>query len=68
MSADGKQLANTWVEGSGRLEKALGDPIVANQIKTQGYRKIWAKVAPDGTITFKEATDNLATVFIDFIP
>jgi hypothetical protein len=64
---DGKQLSNTWIEGSSRLENAVDD-VIAADIIDKGYRKIWAKVAPDGTITFKEATDDFATTFIDFTP
>ena len=64
---DGKQLSNGWIEGSSRLENAVGRDL-ANDIKQMGYKKIWAKVAPDGSISFKEATDNFATTFIDFTP
>ncbi len=67
VSNDGKQLSKTWIEGSNRLRNATTETI-ADEIKVLGYKKIWAKVAPDGTITFKEATDDFATTFIDFIP
>ena len=67
VSNDGKQLSKTWIEGSNRLENAVGST-VASEIKLLGYKKIWAKTAPDGTIVFKEATDDFATTFIDFIP
>lgn len=64
---DGKQLSKGWIEGSNRLENAVGD-VIAQQIKDIGYKKIWAKTAPDGKITFKEVTDDFSTTFIDFIP
>ncbi len=64
---DGKKLSKNWIEGSNRLRNSVGETI-ADEIKLFGYKKIWAKVAPDGTITFQEATDEFANTFIDFIP
>ena len=67
VSADGKQLSKGWIEGSQRLEKAVGENI-AQDIIQKGYKKIWAQVSPDGKVTFLEVTDDFATTFKDFKP
>ncbi len=66
-AADGKQLSKGWIEGSQRLENAVGFEN-AQDILDKGYRKIWAKVAPNGTVTFSEATDDFAVIFVNFNP
>lgn len=49
------------------FENTLDETIDA-EIKLFGYRKIWSKVALDGSIVFEEATDVYATKFINFNP
>lgn len=49
------------------FENTLDETIDA-EIKLFGYRKIWSKVASDGSIVFEEATDVYATKFINFNP
>jgi hypothetical protein len=66
MTDDGLQLSDTWIMGSNRLENVVGATL-ANEIRAVGYRRIWSKIAPDGTVTFKEV-DALGNVIRDFIP
>jgi hypothetical protein len=40
---------------------------LAEEIRVVGYKRVWSKVAPDGTITFKEV-DALGNEIGDFIP
>lgn len=37
------------------------------EIRVMGYKRVWSKVAPDCTITFKEV-DALGNEIGDFIP
>jgi hypothetical protein len=66
MTADGKQMSDTWINGSNRLQNAVS-PTVFQDINAVGYRRILAEVAPDGTIVYKEL-DASASVIGIFTP
>ena len=65
MTSDGKQMSKGWIEGSNRLNNAVGSE--AQNIIDVGYSRILAEVAPDGNIVFKLLDEN-ANIIGDFIP
>ncbi len=65
-TADGKQMSDAWINGSNRLQNAVG-PTVFQDINAVGYRRLLAEVAPDGTIIYKEL-DASASVIGTFTP
>lgn len=66
-TADGKQMSDSWITGSGRLLNAVASEQVVNEILAKGYKRILAEVAPDGSIVFKEL-DSSASVIGTFTP
>ena len=63
---DGLQMSDTWIRGSERLVKSVGKD-VADDIIDVGYKRVLAKVSPDGSIVYKEL-DNLGKEIGDFVP
>ncbi len=49
---DGKQMSDTWINGSNRLVEAVGKD-VADDILLEGYGKTLVNIATDGTISIK---------------
>jgi hypothetical protein len=67
--ADGtKQMSDRWIlqDNYKRLIDAVGDA-KAQDILDNGYKRILAEVAPDGTIVYKEL-DASANVIVTFTP
>jgi len=62
MTNDGKQMSDTWIQSSNRLDDILGANIAQDLRETGNYRRILAKVQPDGTIIFKELDANANTI------
>lgn len=50
---DGKQMSSTWIEGSGRLENAVGKDL-ADEILLEGYEKVMVRIKTDGTVIPKK--------------
>jgi len=49
--ADGPQMSDDWIQGSNRIERAVGDADLADDILMNGYDRVLTHIAPDGTIT-----------------
>lgn len=68
MTADGKQMSDTWINGSNRLRNAVGgNQAIYDDIINSGYRRLLAEVAPDGTIIYKEL-DGSGNILNEFNP
>ena len=48
-----RQMSKEWIERPGELARAVGDPTVANSIIVTGYSRVLAKVAPDGSVSYR---------------
>jgi hypothetical protein len=66
-TADGLQMSDGWITGSGRLLDVLGDNNLVNEILANGYRRILSEVSPDGLVVLKEL-DGSASVIGTFTP
>ena len=49
ITRDGKQMSDTWINGSDRLVNAVGKDM-ADDILLEGYGKRLVRILPDGTI------------------
>ncbi|MFA0960739.1 hypothetical protein AB9P05_02925 [Roseivirga sp. BDSF3-8] len=47
-----RQMSDEWIFSDNRLVNAVGDEL-ARDIELFGYKKILAKVAPDGSVTYR---------------
>jgi len=50
MTTDGPQMSKGWIEGSKRLENAVGKE-KADEILSSGYGSRLIRIKPDGTLT-----------------
>jgi hypothetical protein len=52
---DGRQMSDPWIQARNyeRIRNAIEDESTVNEIINQGYHRIIAKTAPDGTIVYK---------------
>ncbi|TAJ12414.1 hypothetical protein DMA11_12720 [Marinilabiliaceae bacterium JC017] len=50
-----RQMSDDWIRRPGEMEKALGpgNEILARSILRSDYKRILAKVAPDGSVTYR---------------
>jgi len=49
-----RQMSDMWIRRPGALSDALGgDDVLARNIIRNGYKRVLAKVAPDGTVTYR---------------
>ncbi len=53
----GKQMSDAWIEGSNRLEKAVGRDL-ADVIFLEGYDRILVNVSNDGNVVAKMLDEN----------
>lgn len=53
---DGPQMSDNWINN--RLEKAIGNDEIVDNIKNKGYKRILSEVSPDGKIIYKELDKN----------
>ncbi|MFN6086164.1 MAG: hypothetical protein ACK476_14715, partial [Fluviicola sp.] len=63
---DGKQMSDTWINGSNRLINAVGgNQSKFDEILNSGYKRLLAEISPDGTVIYKEldANANVLSVF-----
>jgi hypothetical protein len=49
---DGPQMSDDWINGSNRLNNAVGDDL-AEKIRDKGYKRILSEITPDGKIEYK---------------
>lgn len=66
-TVDGKQMSDTWINGSNRLRNVVNNQAVYDDIINSGYRRLLAEVAPDGSVIYKELDIN-ANVIGTFTP
>lgn len=67
MTDDGLQMSDTWIFGSDRLKKAVGEDIADEIINLKNYKRVLAKIEPNGSIVYREL-DSLGKEIGDFIP
>ena len=53
-----RQMSDDWIRRPGELEKAIGDGALADLIVDSGYKRVLAKVAPDGSVTYRLIDSN----------
>lgn len=54
-----RQMSDAWIRRPGALSEAVGNNrALANQIISKGYKRVLAKVAPDGTVTYRLIDSN----------
>lgn len=52
-------MSDAWIQSDNRLLDALGgNEDLANDILDNGYSRILAKVAPDGSVTYKYVSET----------
>ena len=51
-------MSDAWIAADNRLADAVGSQALANQILSTNYTRVLAKVAPDGTVTYKYVSDT----------
>jgi hypothetical protein len=66
MTDDGLQMSDPWIRGSFRLRDAVGSAM-ADEIIDVGYTRVLSKIAPDGTIVYKEL-NQFGIEIGDFFP
>lgn len=65
--ADGtKQMSDPWIRGNRRLVDAVGE-VNAQEIIDNGYKRLLAEIAPDGSVIYKEL-DASAKLIGTFTP
>ncbi|MBQ4818856.1 hypothetical protein [Aquimarina sp. MMG016] len=52
-----RQMSDAWIRADNRLVDAVGEE-VAQDILAAGYTRVLAKVAPDGSVTYKYVSDT----------
>ena len=52
-----RQMSDRWIREDGRLINAVGEDL-AEDILLQGYKRVLAKVAPDGSVTYKYVSET----------
>jgi len=53
-----RQMSDAWIAAGTRLADAVGSQQLANQILSSNYRRILAKVAPDGSVTYRHVSET----------
>jgi|GEM_PF-2094003 len=56
--ADGPQMSDNWIEGSNRIERAVGDADLADDILLNGYDRVLTHIDPNGNVTTSRIDSN----------
>ncbi|GAA4273753.1 hypothetical protein U6A24_02550 [Aquimarina gracilis] len=48
-----RQMSDDWIERPGELANAIGNQQLAQTILNSDYKRVLARVAPDGTVTYR---------------
>ncbi len=59
-------MSSNWIEN--RLVDAVNDPVLANDIISNGYTRVISIILPDGTIAYKKLNSNSISDWTDWTP